>query len=230
MNLTSYAAAAALVLGTLAPFSANAVPFGAPSDLFTGCDSGGALSGLCTVSISENGDASASFHSFMTGGAGNNLGAVITHVASESNVAWVDSLGNPLQVTTFTLTWNAPNPGVGTNVVPGTVGLCEFGVMPDGSCVNGDLSDVVIFRANADGTNTINLLSDLEALFQFPTDFNVAEVGGTEFNNGALYHPLAPGGGGEDVFYTINSDPEPATLALLGLGVAGLGFSRRRKA
>jgi PEP-CTERM motif len=40
-----------------------------------------------------------------------------------------------------------------------------------------------------------------------------------------------PAGGGEDVLLdSIASVPEPATLGLLGLGLAGLGFMRRRKA
>jgi hypothetical protein len=40
-----------------------------------------------------------------------------------------------------------------------------------------------------------------------------------------------PAGGGADVLLdSIASVPEPATLGLLGLGLAGLGFMRRRKA
>jgi hypothetical protein len=53
--------------------------------------------------------------------------------------------------------------------------------------------------------------------------------------NGFTYTPTAgqPGfvaGAAVPVTYLIRSDiPEPATVTLLGIGLAGLGFARRRK-
>ena len=48
-----------------------------------------------------------------------------------------------------------------------------------------------------------------------------------------LFVPQANNGGLDGAFaliFTLEAVPEPGTLALLGLGLAGLGFTRRRRA
>jgi PEP-CTERM motif len=132
-----------------------------------------------------------------------------------------------------------PNPGAIGFVTAATIGITDFMVTVIGaSSGNGTfgLADFSGFVWNTGGS-ALDLTQELVA--QGLADFNVSPFccGGTPdltAPEGVSPRLFSTNGGTGDLLYLTSMAPKnvplPATLTLFGLGLAGLGWTRRKKA
>ena len=189
--------------------------------------------GDATISLDEAG------HISLTIGPGAFFGpydVTTTHIASTVNPAWVDSLGNALEVTSYLVKGKSAIADI--QLAAGVVGIVE--PASDGGADPNDLSDALIFTPlGVDGAgfglSRIDFLSDNENVFHMAFDKLVLEDASAQ----AVYlasSGYANGDNDEKVTYLIDSsapDSVPdtgTTFGLFSLALTGLGLLRRKLA